>query len=856
MRYQTFSLPEQTEYPIAFLVPKLNEGDMVREYLDPANLDPKDVVGYTLHQTGKKTSATKQREYLDDLLPVLSDLNTQYLLVSDGDYFKTLTGVNKADAYLGYVLPNIYPESMVGQFNVIFCPNYRQVFYNPGPVRAKIAQATDALWNHRKGLYRDPGCSIIQFSAYPCTVTDISAWLGKLLAMNCPLTCDIEGFSLKHHSAGIGTISFAWSETEGISFPVDLSDNGKEVRELLVNFFESFQQTMMYHNISYDVMVLIYQLFMKDIIDTKGLLYGMEIMLRDWEDTKLIAYLATNTCAGNELGLKAQAQEYAGNYAVEDIKDITKIPLPELLEYNLVDSLSTWFVYNKRWDQMVADDQLEIYQELFKPAILDIIQMQLTGMPLDMDAVKEAKRVFQEDRADSIRKIQRHPMVRTFTDVLNEEHVDKRNSELKVKRIKIGDEPQEFNPNSGPQLQRLFYEFLALPVIERTKTKQPATGGEVLEKLKAYTEDQDVKDLINDFLEYAVVDKLYTTFIPAMESAVLGPDGCYYLFGNFNLGGTVSGRLSSSGPNLQTIPSKKNKRGRRDYSKIIKKCFVAPKGYLMVGLDFASLEDRISALTTKDVNKLKVYTDGYDGHCLRAHSYFMEEMPDIEDTVESINSIESKYPTHRQDSKVPTFLLTYQGTWIGLMAKCDFSKQKAQKIDARYHELYKESDVWIAQRLDEASQCGYITAAFGLRVRTPLLHQVIRGNSSTPYEAEAEGRTAGNALGQSWCLLNSRASVEFMRIVRAGPYRHVIRPIAHIHDAQYYLIPDDIDIMMYVNKHLVKAVQWQDHPDIAHDLVKLGGELSLFYPNWANEIPIPNGADEEEILDIVAAKAA
>jgi hypothetical protein len=47
-------------------------------------------------------------------------------------------------------------------------------------------------------------------------------------------------------------------------------------------------------------------------------------------------------------------------------------------------------------------------------------------------------------------------------------------------------------------------------------------------------------------------------------------------------------------------------------------------------LDFASLEDRISALTTKDPNKLKVYTDGYDGHCLRATAYFGESMPDIE----------------------------------------------------------------------------------------------------------------------------------------------------------------------------------------------------------------------------------
>lgn len=246
-------------------------------------------------------------------------------------------------------------------------------------------------------------------------------------------------------------------------------------------------------------------------------------------------------------------------------------------------------------------------------------------------------------------------------------------------------------------------------------------------------------------------------------------------------------------------------------------------------------------------------TTGYDGHSLRAFAYFRDQMPDIVDTVESINSIQHKYKHLRQDSKMPTFALTYQGTYITLMAKGGFSMEMAKQIETNYHTLYKESDDWIAKKLDEASRTGYITAAFGLRVRTPLLHQVIRGTSSTPFEAEAEGRTAGNALGQSWCLLNSRASIEFLNKVRASEYAQVIRPIAHIHDAQYFLIPDDIEILRFVNEHLVKATEWQDHPDIAHDQVHLGGELSIFYPSWAAECEVPNGASEAEIYEIVAA---
>jgi DNA polymerase-1 len=229
----------------------------------------------------------------------------------------------------------------------------------------------------------------------------------------------------------------------------------------------------------------------------------------------------------------------------------------------------------------------------------------------------------------------------------------------------------------------------------------------------------------------------------------------------------------------------------------------------------------------------------------------IEEITPKEFDVESINSIQSLYKELRQDSKSPTFALTYQGTFKTLMTNCGFTEVQARSIEARYHELYAVSDAWVQDKLDQASQCGYVVIAFGLRIRTPLLKQVVRGNRKTPYEAECEGRTAGNALGQSWCLLNSRASTEFMGKVRESAHRLFIKPCAHIHDAQYILVKDRIDTVIYANEHLVKAVQWQDSPEIEHPLVKLGGEFSIFWPSWAKEISIPNYATEEEIFAIV-----
>lgn len=82
-------------------------------------------------------------------------------------------------------------------------------------------------------------------------------------------------------------------------------------------------------------------------------------------------------------------------------------------------------------------------------------------------------------------------------------------------------------------------------------------------------------------------------------------------------------RLSLNIRNLQNIPAGST------FGELIKSCFVAPKGWIFGGADFNSLEDMISALTTKDPNKISVYTNGYDGHCLRAYYYFREQMPDI-----------------------------------------------------------------------------------------------------------------------------------------------------------------------------------------------------------------------------------
>ena len=631
---------------VAFLCPRIQVSEIDKHYYTPhlkvLNHDVM-VCDIFLDKTKKKTTNGQIKEYLDDLIPNLLASGITMLVVTNPDYFKVLTKQTKTDSTIGDVLP-----SVIKGLDVAYCPNYSRIFYDPDKTKERIKTSLEAVVRWMKGDKSSVGDKIIAFEAYPQTDDEIIEWLDKLYKMDCDLTCDIEGFSLKHYDAGIGTITFCWNETSGIAFPVDYvrttSPDGKthgmyvknhKVRNALKRFFEVFRKKMIYHNICYDAYVLVYQLFMGHILDQEGLLYGLEVVLRNWDCSQLITYLATNSCAGNELGLKVQAQTYAGNYAQDDIHDITKIPLDALLKYNLTDGLSTWFVYKKNLPIMIADQQTGIYYEIFRPAVWDIIQMQLTGMPINMQKVKDLNKLLQKESDLNLARMNSLKILQSFMDTLMDEYVDKKNAEYKKKRISKSDVNPgviEFNPGSPKQLQRFLYseDFLGLPVLDYTDTKLPATGAETLEKLLNHTKDSEVIKFLEILIEFKASAIILSTFLPAFLKAYQGNDGWHYLFGNFRLGGTASGRLSSNNPNLQNIPSSGSSDAKQRLAKLIKECFEAPPGWLFVGLDFDSLEDKISAVTTRDPEKIKVYSDGYDGHCLRALAYFGNHMPDIE----------------------------------------------------------------------------------------------------------------------------------------------------------------------------------------------------------------------------------
>ena len=226
----------------------------------------------------------------------------------------------------------------------------------------------------------------------------------------------------------------------------------------------------------------------------------------------------------------------------------------------------------------------------------------------------------------------------------------------------------------------------------------------------------------------------------------------------------------------------------------------------------------------------------------------IEPITEIEYRVGVINSIAKTHKALRQQSKPCTFSQQYGGTYRTLMVNSGFDEDTAKAIESNYHKAYRVTKTWEDALIAQASKDGYVTCAFGLRLRTPLLKQTLLNVSATPQAATGEQRTAINAVQQSWGLLNTRAGIATMRQVRANKdLRLNIRPSSQIHDSQYFIVRNDPDILLWLNEVLVKEVNWNHDPKIFHPQVNLGGNLSVFYPSWDKELEIPNNISKTQL---------
>ena len=768
-----------------------------------------------IYNTPTKISAKTAKAYLDKLITRIPN-SVHRLIIADSNYFKFITKTAKVSNSYGTVVKGKHPGYL--HFTCVYVPNYKTLFQQPENsrlitlgIKAIAGTGTAVLINSAEYGFQHGSDRELLDSLYQYPV----------------LAADIEttGLDLKTE---IVSIAFAWTKHDGVA--IDLSINGIYY---LKEFLETYKGKLLFHNGLFDAKILIRSLWMEHATDHKGMMKGLQYF-KNFDDTMILAYLAKNATTKVSLRLKEVALEYVGNYAIE-IQDITKYTKAEILRYNLIDALATFYL----WEKYYTEASSRPYLEIFQPSLYSLIKMMLVGLPMDSNRVQEVHTILAGKEKVLNEQIQENKYVNTFNYVLQVEACTKANNKLK-KLVKTTKDFRDirFNPSSHPQLAKLLFETLDLPVLDTTKSGAPATSADVLKDLENHTTDGEILDLLKFVRDLSEVCKINGTFIKAFMQEK------DFLHGNLKLGGTQSGRLASNSPNLTNLPA------HGFMGKLIKSCIVAPEGWLFAGADFSALEERIGAILSKDPNRIKVYTDGYDGHSLRAQTYFADQMPDIDPTsVDSINSIQDKYPELRRRSKGPPFALQYMGTDYTLHKRTGFSMDQAIKIEKAFHELYKVSQEFNEKNKQFMEEHGYVECAFGLKLRTPIISQCILGNSRTPHEADKEARSANNAITQSWGMLLNRAmNATNARIEEAG-YSADILPCNMIHDAGYFLVRNAPEYIKFLNDVLIKEMEWNDDAKIKSTNVPMRASLEVG-KSWDKLTQLNNNATLEEIINV------
>ena len=416
-----------------------------------------------------------------------------------------------------------------------------------------------------------------------------------------------------------------------------------------------------------------------------GASYDMKVLWRyglRWRpsaDTMLLHYTVDERTGTH--GLKALAAQYcgAGDYGIIT-NGWTYDPSNQLevLKYNALDCYYTRQLYRILHDQATADGVVHIHDTLLLPASLVLAKMECLGIQIDGAHVRASKRelvIAAEEKEESL-KLEAHKMGFSLNNV-----------------------------NSPKQL---------LPIIQ---TLIPGINTTSKEVLRFY---RDIP-FIDTLLSYRTAAKLISTYIAALEKV----DRSGRLHGSFLLHGTVTGRLSSRGPNLQNIPH------HADSSAMIRGAFIASDGYTLVDVDYSQLELRVAAWYSCDPHLLAIYKAGGDIHATTAARVFGVRPEDVT-------------PEQRTRAKRIGFGIVY-GMGPQALAGSDIQcsvQEAAAYIDA-FYATFPGLKRWLEGQKAKALSSGMVVSAFGRKRRFPefipedLKHEVIRQACNASIQSTA-----------------------------------------------------------------------------------------------------------------------
>ena len=307
-------------------------------------------------------------------------------------------------------------------------------------------------------------------------------------------------------------------------------------------------------------------------------------------------------------------------------------------------------------------EEIELFKNIDMPTVEVLAEMQWNGMYLDVNEL--------ENYGD---------MLKTRLNSLTDEI------------YKLCGE--EFNINSPKQLGEVLFEKLKLPVVKKTKNGY-STDVDVLEKL---VEEHPV---IEKLLEYRQLMKLNSTYVEGMKVYVNPKTKRIHSF--FHQTITATGRISSTEPNLQNIPT------RFELGKQLRKVFKPAENCIYIDADYSQIELRVLAHISNDEHMIQAFKNGEDIHKQAASKVF--NIPIDEVTKEQRNS-----------AKAVNFGIVYGISDFGLGEQLHISRKQAKQYIDQYLELYSGIKQFMTNIVEEAKEKGYVETEFKRRRYIPEL---------------------------------------------------------------------------------------------------------------------------------------
>ncbi len=314
-------------------------------------------------------------------------------------------------------------------------------------------------------------------------------------------------------------------------------------------------------------------------------------------------------------------------------------------------------------DRLKAEDLWKLFEEMELPLIFVLAEMEINGIYVDRDYLREMSKELEQGLDGLIKKI-------------------------------YALAGEEFNINSPKQLAVILFDKLGLKPLRKTKSGF-STDEEVLTSLAVGHE------LPAEILNYREIYKLKSTYVDALQRIINRRTGRVHT--SFNQAVAATGRLSSSEPNLQNIPIR-GEIGRR-----IRKAFSAPPGRVLISADYSQVELRILAHLAQDASFIESFRNDEDIHT-RTSSEIFNIAP------------EAVTAEMRRNAKAINFGIIYGLSAFGLSGQIGVHPKEAQKYIDAYFERHSGVKAYIERTLDEVRARGYAVTIFGRKRPIPELN--------------------------------------------------------------------------------------------------------------------------------------